>query len=171
MEFAELVQKRYSVRRFEDRPVSQEDIDRILAVGNAAPTGKNNQPQRILVAQSSGAVEKLNVVSRCIFGARTVLVFLYDTDEDWKSPLDEGVSSGVQDVSIVATHIMLAAAEIGVGSCWVNHFSHAKLRELFDIPETYRPVLLMPIGYPAEDSVPSERHSAAKDISETVKYI
>lgn len=113
----------------------------------------------------------LNQISKCIFGAKTVLLFTYDTNEDWQNPLENGVHSGIQDVSIVATHIMLQAWELGVGTCWVNYFSPSRLEKEFALPENEKAVLLMPVGYPAEDSEPLVMHSQYKDISETVRFI
>lgn len=172
MDFLELARSRYSVRKFDDRPIEQEKLDLILEAGNVAPTGKNSQPQRIYVIRSRENIAKLNELSRCIFGAKTVLLFTYNTNEDWKNPFDSGVRSGVQDVSIVATHIMLEAWELGIGTCWVNYFSNSKLEQELGLPREERAVLLMPIGYPAKDSTPLEAmHSVYKSIDQTVRYI
>lgn len=171
MNFSELAESRYSVRKFEDRPIAPDTMNAILRAGNVAPTGCNYQPQRIYVIESPEKIEQLNVLSKCIFGAKTVLLFTYNTEEDWKNPLEKGVHSGVQDVSIVATHVMLQAWELGVGTCWVNYFSPSKLEKALNLPENEKAVLLMPIGYPAEDSVPLKLHSQYKDISETVRFI
>lgn len=172
MNFTELAKSRYSVRKFDPRPIEQEKMEQILAVGNAAPTGCNYQPQRIYVVQSEEGIAKLNALSRCIFGAKTVLLFAYDIAEEWKNPLESGVHSGVQDVSIVATHIMLQAWELGIGTCWVNYFANTKLEREMGLPENEKVVLLMPIGYPAEDAAPLEKmHSVCKELRETVRYI
>lgn len=172
MNFIELAKSRYSVRKFADRPIEQKKLDLILEAGNVAPTGCNYQPQRIYVVQSEEIISKLNKLSKCIFGAKTVLVFTYNTDEDWKNPLENGIRSGVQDVSIVATHVMLEAWELGIGTCWVNYFANSKLEKELDLPQNEKAVLLMPIGYPADDSTPLEKmHSVYKNIDETVRYI
>ena len=172
MNFLELAKSRYSVRKFDDRPIEQEKLDLILEAGNVAPTGCNYQPQRIYVVRSQDKIEKLNALSKCIFGAKTVLLFTYNADEDWKNPLESGVHSGIQDVSIVATHIMLAAWENGIGTCWVNYFANSKLEKELGLPENERAVLLMPIGYPADDAKPLEKmHGVYKDIDETVRFI
>ena len=172
MNFLDLAKARYSVRKFKDEPIKEEHMARILEAANVAPTGCNYQPQRIYVVKSEEALNKINTASKCIFGAKTVLIFAYDKNEDWKNRLEEGVHSGVQDVSIVATHAMMEAWECGVGSCWVNFFSPTKLREIMGLPENEEVVLIMPIGYIAEDSVPMENmHSVYKEISETVSEL
>lgn len=171
MNFTELAQNRYSVRKFKDEIVSRGTLEEILRTGNVAPTGCNYQPQRIYVIESDENIKKINEISRCIFGAKTVLLFTCNTDEEWKNPLEKGVHSGIQDVSIVATHIMLSAWEHGVGSCWVNYFSPSRLEKEMNLPANEKAVLLMPIGYPAEDSKPLDMHGKCKKLSETVKFI
>lgn len=172
MNFLELAKERYSVRKFQDRPIEKADMDKILEAGNVAPTGCNYQPQRIYVVTSDENIAKLNENCRCIFGAKTVLMFTYRTDEEWHNPLEKSVHSGVQDVSIVASHIMLEAWELGVGSCWVNYFANSQLEKAFGLTENEKIVLLMPIGYPAEDAEPlAKMHFSYKPIEDTVKFI
>lgn len=154
MDFTELAQARYSVRKFSDKAVEPEVLKRILEAGLLAPTAKNNQPQRIYVLQSKEALDKLDSLTHCRYGAGTVLLFTYNTDEDWKNPLEEGVHSGVEDVSITATYIMLRAIELGVYTTWCNYFANSKLEQAFDLPENEKAVLIMPIGYPAEGVAP-----------------
>ncbi|MBQ7549177.1 MAG: nitroreductase family protein [Clostridia bacterium] len=171
MDFLELAKARYSVRKFSDREVEPEKLEKMLEAGNAAPTGKNNQPHRIYVLRSADAMKKLNELSPCVFGAPCAFIFTYNTDEEWKNPLEAGIHSGVEDVSIVATHVMLEAQELGIGTCWCNYFANSELEKAFGLPENERAVLFMPFGYPDEESQPSERHGLMKPIEETVRYI
>ena len=171
MEFEELIRSRYSVRKYSGEPIGEETLNRILEAGNVAPTGVNAQPQRIYVLKSPEALEKIRALTRCAFDAPVVLLIACDEDEMWKNPFEAGVSAGQQDVSIVATHIMLAAWNLGVGSCWVNYFPNAKVAAAFGLPGNERPVLLMPLGYPARDARPSKAHFEKKPLSETVKAL
>lgn len=171
MSFSELAKERYSVRKYSDRPIEKEVLDQILEAGNVAPTAKNLQPQRIYVLQSEEAVAKVAALSRCTFGAKTILVFAYDTEEEWQNPLEAGIRSGVEDVSIVATHIMMEAWDLGVGTCWCNYFPNSELEKSLGLPANEKIVLFMPIGYPAQDSEPSANHAKCKEIGETVKYL
>lgn len=75
MNFMELAKRRYSVRKFTDKQVEQEKLDAILAAGNIAPTAKNLQPQRIYVLQSTESLAKLDTLTHCRYGAKTVLLF------------------------------------------------------------------------------------------------
>ena len=171
MNFLQLAKARYSLRKYSDKPVEPEKIDAIMAAASLAPTGCNNQPQRIYVIQSEDALAKARTLTPCTYKASTVLLFTYNKDEVFLYPGAEMVSSGAEDVSIVATHIMLEAADLGVGSCWVNFFEPAKAKELFNLPDNEVPVLLMPLGYPAEGIAPLENHMKKKALDQTVKYL
>ena len=124
------------------------------------------------VLQSNEAIVKINSLCKCIYGAKTVLMFAYDSAQDWKNPEESGIHSSQQDVSIVATHAMLEACNLGIASCWVNLFSNSKVAEAFNLPENERVVLLMPLGYAAETSKPHPKwHYERKEIVKTVKYL
>ena len=171
MDFIKLSAERYSVRSFDDRPISDEHMKILLRAAVLAPTGCNYQPQRIYVVQSEEKLGKLREISRCTFGAKTVLVFTYDVTEDWKNPLEKGGHSGEQDVSLAASHVMLQAWELGIGTCWVNYFSNSHLEKELGLPENERSVLIMPIGYPSPDASPLPMHSEYKAVEEIVKFI
>ena len=170
MTFSELAAARYSVRKFDVRPVEQEKLDKILHAGHIAPTAKNQQPQKVFVIRSKEALEKLGDCTQCIYGAGTVLLICSDVNESWKRPFD-GKDSGDVDTSIVLTHMMLEAWELGIGSVWVMFFDPDKLREAFDLPENLIPVSLLPIGYAAADAAPSPRHTECKPEAELVSYL
>ena len=171
MEFMELAKKRFSVRKFSDKKVSKEILEQILEAGMIAPTAKNQQPQRIYVLQEEESLAKLDELTKCRYGAKTVLMFTYNTDEEWKNPLQEDIHSGVEDVSIVATHIMLRAAELDVDTIWVNFFANNKLEEVFGLPANEKSVLIMPVGYKAEDVVPVATHEASRNIEDIVTWL
>jgi len=169
MEYSELIKKRYSVRKFTDEPVKKEDIDAILEAAHIAPTGCNAQPQRILVINTPEAIEKLRECTKAHFGTNTAFLICYNKDECWTRKYD-GAVSGPIDASIVTTHMMLAAENIGVGSTWIMHFDPFAMREKFNIPENIEPVALLVTGYPAPDAEPHPYHSQFRPIEETVKY-
>ena len=169
MEFNEVIQSRWSVRSFDGKKVEKEKTERILSVARTAPTAKNMQPVRILCVQSSEGLEKLNKISPCIYGAPLVFVVCSDESRCWVS--SAGKSRGEMDASISATHIMLAAANEGLGSCWVCMFDEKRLAREFELPENVVPQCLIIVGYPAKDAAPSERHNDRLPLSETVKFI
>ena len=169
MEFTNLIEERYSVRSFQPEHLPREVLEKILAAGHKAPTGCNYQPQRILVLNTDESIEKLRRCTKCHFGAPTALLVCHNTAESWVRPYDGALSSPV-DAVIVATHMLLAAHNEGVGSCWVMHFDPASLRETFAIPDGIEPAALLVMGYPAENAKPLPLHFKTRPISETVVY-
>ncbi|MBR6287237.1 MAG: nitroreductase family protein [Bacteroidaceae bacterium] len=171
MDFKDLTKARYSVRKFSDKAVEKSVLDQILEAGRLAPTAKNLQPQRIYIMQSNEALEKINALCPCIYGAKTVFLFTYDKEEDWKNALEEGVHSGEQDVSIVATHMMMQATDLGVGTLWINKFPNSETEKAFNLPASERSVLLMAVGYERDDCRPASLHTIRKPIEELVRYL
>ncbi|NLF93468.1 MAG: nitroreductase [Oligosphaeraceae bacterium] len=169
MNFLNLAAQRYSVRKFRPEPVSESDLQVILEAGRLAPTACNLQPQRIYVIRSAAGLEKLRRCTSCHFEAPLVLLICYDSSASWKRSFD-GFESGCMDASIVGTHIMLAAAERGLGSTWVCYFDPALLRREFSLPKPQIPALLLPLGYPAPDAVPNPMHFQRQNLADTVFY-
>ena len=171
MELEKIIRERYSVRHYSEETIPAEVLDQIIEAGRIAPTAGNRQPQRIYILKSEEALAKIREITPCAFDAPAVLLFAYNRDEQWTNPLEEGICAGQQDVSIAATHIMLEAWNLGVGSCWVNRFPNTETGKAFGLPDNEIPVLLMPLGYPAEDSTPGPKHALRKDRNETVREL
>lgn len=169
MNFSELAQSRFSVRSFKNEHLPQNVIDDILKAGHVAPTGCNFQPQKILVINSDESIEKLKACTKCHFNCPTAMLICFDKNECWTRKYDDK-QSGIVDASIVTTHLMLKAYELGVGSTWVMHFDPFKMKESFNIPDNYESVALLVMGYPSDDAKPIEMHSTYRPIGETVFY-
>ena len=169
--FMELAMARYSLKSFDGTPVEAEKLQKILEAGNVAPTAKNMQAHRIYICQSEEALTKASQATVCTYGSKTILLVTYKTAEAFAYPSGDGLTSGPEDASIVATHMMLQAAELGVGSCWVNFFDFAKCKEIFELPEGEEPVLFMPLGYPKAGAGPLENHFIQRPLDQTVKYL
>ena len=171
MTFQELAKNRYSVRSFRETPIEKEHMDLILEAGRVAPTACNFQPQKIYVARSAEAREKLASVCRCTFGAPVILVVGYDRTRDWKNKLMPGLTSGETDAAIVCTHMMLQAFELGIGSCWVGYFNPKTVAETLGLPENVTVSALLPMGYPAEDAQPLPLHEQVREFADTITVI
>ncbi len=169
MEFEKLINERYSVRNFKDEHLKQEDIDKILDAAHKAPTGCNYQPQRILVLNTDESMTKLYTCTKCHFNAPCAMLVCYNKNETWIRPYDKALSAPV-DGAIVATHMMLAAHNIGVGCCWVMHFNPVAIRETFHIPDNIVPLALLVMGYPGPDAKPLELHSKFRPLEDVVYY-
>lgn len=171
MDFIDLAKKRYSVRKYSGEPVPKDLLDRIIEAGMVAPTAKNIQPWRAYVLTSDDALAKIDAITPCRFGAPVVIMFTYDIDEMWRNPLEEGISAGQEDASIVATHMMLEAADLGLGSLWINYFPNSEAEKAFGIPSNEKALLLMDIGYAAPDASPSANHGKMRPKGELVRYL
>ena len=171
MTFQELSRARYSVRSFQNRPIEEEKLSLILEAGRIAPTACNNQPQKIYVAKSDAARKKLASVCRCTFDAPVILVIGYDRTRNWKSPLMPGYESGETDAAIVCTHMMLQAAELGIGSCWVGYFNAQEVSDVLELPDNITVSALLPLGYPAENAKPAPMHTQYRPWEDTVAEI
>ncbi len=169
MDFQELITERYSVRSFKEEHLPQEVIDKILDAGHKAPTGCNYQPQRILVLNTDESVAKLKGCTKCHFNAPTAMLVCHNKDESWVRKYDSALSSPVDSV-IVATYLMLAAQNEGVGSCWVMHFDPVAMRNTFDIPENIEPSALLVMGYVSKDAKPLDMHFKTRPMDEVVVY-
>lgn len=169
MEFTKLIEERYSVRSFKPGHLPEEVLEKILRAGHLAPTGCNYQPQRVLVLNTDESMEKLRACTKCHFGAPTALLVCHNTAESWVRKYDGALSSPV-DAVIVATHMMLAAHNEGVGCCWVMHFDPAAVREAFAIPAGVEPAALLVLGWPAENAKPLTLHFQTRPLEETVVY-
>jgi nitroreductase len=166
--FLDLAAARYSVRSFCPRAVEPEKLSQVLSAARLAPTACNNQPQRIKVISDPADLAKADECTPCRFGAPVVLLVCYDKTVCWRHPENNALTSGTIDASIVTTHLMMAAKDIGLGSCWVMKFDVAKAAELFNLPENFVPVAMLPIGYPAADAAPSDRHETRFDVDKIV---
>lgn len=171
MNFSNLAKSRYSVRSFSDREVEDEKLKIILEAANVAPTACNRQPYRIYVLKSEEAIEKLKAVSKFVFGSKTVLMIAADRNLEWKNPLTNKYRTGEIDCSIVCTHMMLQAWELGIGSCWVGYYDPDLVAKQFDLPENEQIIALLSLGYPSGDSVPAKGHFTFRPIEDTVKYL
>ncbi len=169
MDFLSLAKQRYSVRKFSDKPVEQEKLDMILQVAQLAPTACNYQPQRILVLKSPTALEKLKLCTKYHFNAPLALLVCYDKDKSWKRTFDHE-DSGQIDASIVTTHMMLQATEMGLGTTWVGSFDPKVAREELQLSQNLVPVAILPLGYPAEDAAPAPGHSKRESVDKLVFY-
>ena len=167
MEFQKVIENRYSCKKYSDRPVEADKLNAILNAGRLAPTAKNLQEQRVYVVRSAEALAKIDAMTPCRYGAPIVLVVAFDRSNVFTYPGGKR-DSGVEDATIVATHMLLAAADQGVDSCWLNFLDPEKLAEALGLPENEEILMVMDLGYAAEGAGPLPNHASRKPLSETV---
>lgn len=169
MDFLELAKERYSCRSFTNKPVEQEKLDLILEAGRVAPSARNSQSQKILVITNKEKLERLNECTKYGWNAPVIMIICYDKNISYKRQCD-GMDYGFIDGSIVTTHMMFEIQDLGLGTTWIGAFDPAKVHEVYNIPESYEIVALLPVGYPSQEAHPSKLHEDRKPISETVFY-
>lgn len=170
MEFIDVIEKRYSCKNYSARKVEDEKLTAILNAGRVAPTAKNFQEQRIYVVRSEEGLAKIDAATPCRYGAPVCLVVAYDRSNMFTYPGGKH-TSGAEDAAIVATHMLLAAANAGVDSCWINFFDPEKLAAELGLPENEEVLMLMDLGYAAEGAGPLANHGLRKPLEETVAYL
>jgi nitroreductase len=161
------IRSRKSVRLFLDQPVEQEKLDQVLEAARLAPSASNRQEWRFVVVREPETRKLLAGIGASqahVCKAPVVIVACADTDEHM---MQNGQLCYPIDVAIALDHLTLAAVELGLGTCWVGAFDEDKARQLLDIPDRIRVVLMMPIGYPA-DPTPVEKTRLMLD--KIVKY-
>lgn len=170
MDFTQVINERYSCKKYDSRQISEEQLTDILEAGRVAPTAKNLQEQHIYVAQSAEALAKIDQCTPCRYGAPTVLVVAFDKENVYTYP-GSSRQSGIEDAAIVATHLMLAAKNAGVESCWLNCVHIDELHALLGLPENEDILMLLDLGFPAEGGEALANHFSRKHLEETVSYI
>lgn len=173
MSFFELAMKRCSIRSYQDKPIAPEQLQAVLEAGRLAPTGKNHQPQRLLVVQSPEGLEKIAkaTLTKNAYSAKAAIIVYADVNDCWIRSFDSHCIYEI-DASIVTTYMMMEATEQGLGSLWVARFDPKILKEEFHAPESYIPVAILCLGYAEPQAVKSsERYKTErKPLSETVWY-
>lgn len=166
MEFTKLIGERYSVRAYKPDAVEEDKLQRILEASRIAPTAANRQPFRILVVPTAGRKDALGRVYRSEWFADAPLVLCACgvSSEAWTR--SDGRNYVDVDVAIAMDHLILAAANEGLGTCWIAAFDADAAREVFNLPDSLDPLILTPLGYPADSLRPKQR----RPLSELVEY-
>lgn len=170
MEFTEVVKNRYSCKKFNDSKITAQQLNEILEAGRLAPTAKNLQEQHIYIVQSEEGLAKIDKVTPCRYGATTVLVVAFDKNNVFTYPGGKR-DSGIEDASIVATHMILAAHNAGVDSCWINFFDPEVLAKELNLPENEEVLMLLNLGFAAEGTKALPNHFNRKELTQTVSYL
>ena len=162
----DIMKKRFSVRRFKDKEVEQEKIDKLIEAARIAPSAKNVQPWHFVIIKDKEKREKLtNICKGQKFVSQApISIAVCANHRDYTMTSGENASS--VDATIAAEHIALEAVELGLGTCWLGAFYADQLAELIELPDDYKVVTLLPIGYP--DQAKPNRN--LKPIEEVVSY-
>ena len=166
MEFAELIQKRYSVRAYKPDPVEEEKLKQVLEAMRLAPTAANRQPFQFIVIHTKGREAELRRIYHRGWFVQAPLVICACGVPAQNWVRDDGKNYNDVDVAIAMDHLILAAADQGLGTCWIGAFDSAAAREVLGLPDGVEPVAFTPLGYPADQPEPKER----KPLEELVRH-
>lgn len=152
MEFGEVIKMRCSVRRFSDRPVEEEKVKEIFESARLAPSWANKQSWSFVAVRDKEKIALVVKVAGTLNSwLKTAPMIVIACGDPRLSGKRESIEYFGIDVAIAAEHLVLAAANAGLGSCWVGVFDEKKIKEILGIPEEIRIVSMIPIGYPAEN--------------------
>jgi len=166
MEFDTLIKTRYSVRAYKADPVPYKDLLAVLEAARLAPTACNLQAFRLVVIHTQGREEELRRIYPTEWFVQPPIVIAACglPDENWSRR--DGRNYVDVDTAIVMDHLILAAANRGLGTCWIGAFDPGAAREVLDLPPEVEPIALTPLGYPA-DSPPEKKR---KSLDELISY-
>jgi nitroreductase len=166
MEFADVVRDRYSVRAYKPDPIEEEKLSRVLEAARLAPTAVNRQPFQLLVLRTEGREEELGRIYRKEWFVQPPLVIgaVGLKEDGWRRR--DGKSYVDVDVAIAMDHLILAATNEGLGTCWVGAFDPDAAREVLNLPDDVEPIAFTPLGYAADEPKPIKR----KSLDELVRY-
>ena len=166
MEFSELIQKRYSVRSYKPDPVEDAKLQQVLEAARLAPTAANRQPFQLIVIHTVGREAELKRIYGQDWFVQPPLVVGICALPAGAWTRRDGKNYADVDVTIAMDHLILAAADLGLGTCWIGAFDPAAAREVLGLPDDVEPVAFTPLGYPADQP----RSKKRKPLSELVRY-
>ena len=166
MEMFEAIQQRRSIRRYDSRDVEEEKLFRILEAARLAPSANNRQEWRFVVVRDQKKRMRLikAAANQTFVGEAPVVIACCSVEDD--KVMRCGHPAYAIDLAIAIDHMTLAAADLGLGTCWIGSFYEEAVREILDIPDKVRVVELLTLGYAAEKPASRTR----KNLNEIVSY-
>ena len=149
MNVLDAIATRKSIRAYQPTPIEPGKLAQLLEAVRQAPSAANNQPLQFYIIQTEAIKAQLKPVldDAWLFTAPMIVCGCYNKNQSYK---DRGREFGEIDVIIAMDHLILAATSLGLGTCWVGSFNTAGVRKVLDLPDYIVPVVLTPLGYPAE---------------------
>ena len=167
MEYMDVITSRYSVRAYRPDPVEDEKLQIVLEAARLAPTAANRQPIQLVIMHTAGRAQEIGRIYRRPWFVQAPLVIAVCalSSQAWVRESDR-FNARLIDAAIVADHLILAAANLGLGTCWVAAFDVEAARSVLQLPAEAEPVIFTPLGYPADQPGLKTR----KPLNELVRY-
>jgi nitroreductase len=166
MEFSKLIEKRYSVRAYKPDPIEDDKLQQVLQAARLAPTAANRQPFQIIVIHTAGREAELKRIYGRDWFVQPPLVICACAMPNQAWVRADGKNYNDVDVAIAMDHLVLAAANAGLGTCWIAAFDPTATRQVLHLPDDVHPIAFTPLGYPADQPKVKKR----KALSELVRY-
>ncbi|MEE8354251.1 MAG: nitroreductase family protein [Candidatus Bathyarchaeia archaeon] len=158
MEFDDVIKTRRSIRKYKDTPVPRESLMKILEAARVAPSASHRQPGHFVVVEDKETRVTLAGRQAWVADAPVIIVFLADpvASPNWC----------LNDVGIAGEHIVLAARDLGLGTCWCGSTKRdAEIKEILGVPDALKVIAITPLGEPDEEKEPKERKSLEEIVS------
>ncbi len=160
MELKEVIRNRHSTRNFSDTKPPRKIIDEIIYYANLAPSAGNLQARDFIIIDDKTTREKLSIAAfdeKFIVEAPITIVVCANLERISSYETRGRELYCIQDASAAVEHILLLAVNAGFGACWVGAFNEHQVSAILGLPSYIRPVALIPLGYTAEQKVPTSR--------------
>jgi len=166
MNVLEAIEKRRSVRSYQNRPIPEEKLKKILEAARLAPSARNAQSFKFIVVKDERLRKRLaqEATPYHFIGEAPVIIVAVSLKPDYI--MRSEVPAYAVDIGIAFDHMTLAAVEEGLGTCWIGGFYQNPVKQILNIPEKYKVAGLLPIGYPADTPGKKSR----KSLEEMVCY-
>jgi nitroreductase len=166
MEFFDLIRNRYSARAYKPDPVEDEKLQQVLEAARLAPTAANRQPAQLMIISTAGREADLRrIYDRAWFVQAPLVICACGVPAEGWTRMD-GKSYVDVDVAIMMDHLVLAATDLGLGTCWIAAFDPDAARQVLGLPAGVEPVAFTPLGYPADRPSTKRR----KELTDLVRY-
>jgi nitroreductase len=153
MNVFETIQKRRSIRKYQNRPIEKEKLTKVLEAARMGPSAANIQPCHFIIVTDTKIRECLRPAYNAdwFLKAPAIIVVCANPKESWQRKDGEEYWK----VAIAMQNLILTATELGLGTCWVANFDEKELKKSLNIPKDIKVVAITPLGYPDEEKGPA----------------
>jgi nitroreductase len=159
MELQEAIEKRKSIRSYQNKAVPKRKLQKVLKAARLAPSGGNSQPWKFVVVSDTEKRKKLSLAANGQTHVANAPIVIAAVAVETDRIMMCGVPAYPVNLAIAIDHMTLAAVDQGLGSCWIGAFSQDEVRKVLNIPDNCMVVCLLTLGFPADEGRPKSRKS------------
>jgi len=164
----DLIETRKSIRSYKPQKVEEEKLNYILKAFRKAPSAKNLQPWKLIIVKDKKKISDLAIAcnNQTFLSEAPIIIVACAKEDEAYGVMGGYMNSYPIDIAIALEHLILAATEKGLGTCWIGAFKEKLVKDLLGVPDNVRVVAITPVGYPSGEGGSRER----KPISEIICY-